>query len=413
MAYTIKDKLQFLSEASKILSSSLDYNITLTSIANLIVKNIADFCAIDLLSDNGELRCVVTRASNYVNKKLVYEMFRFSPDPKNKNATYDVVKSRKSILIDRVTEEWLRSSSRFLKERALIKKLKISSFMFVPLKSRGKIIGVLTIASSDKNFSYNKNDVLLAEELGVQAGIAVDKARLYMETQEALQARDEFLSIASHELRTPVTSILLHVQAVLNNMRNDVQTKDNKRMVKMLETTEQQTRRLAKLINDLLNVSLVTTGRLDLEKEEADLAVIVKDALTRFEVQLKKAKIPVKLQVKKSIGYWDKVRLEQVISNLISNAIKYGRGKQISITVKKVGNEAVCSIEDKGIGIKPQYQKIIFERFKRGVLNKDYRGLGVGLYIANQIVHLHGGIISIKSKINRGSTFTIRLPINQ
>ncbi|MBI2074756.1 MAG: GAF domain-containing sensor histidine kinase [Candidatus Levybacteria bacterium] len=409
--------LQFLSEASKILSSSLDYNTTLDSIADLVVTNIADFCIIDLLKEAGEIDRVTVKVADPKKQKLAQRMFNYPPDPKNKDAIYDTARRGRPILIVKATREWINNVSRIPGEHEVIRKLGLNSHIFVPLKSRGKVIGVLTIASSNKDFSYSRSDVVLVGELGARAGIAVDNARLYSEAQEAVRARDEFLSIASHELKTPLTSILLQLQTVLQKIRNNKSLyvkKDNYRsnIISMLESTEYQSKRLAKLINDLLNISLVSIGRLELQPERVNLSNIVEDVIRNSEIQFKNAgyKIHVKTD-KEIIGRWDKVRIEQVIINLVSNAIKYGNKKPIDIIARKKNNHAELIVKDRGIGISSTHQKHIFERFKRAVSGVEYRGLGVGLYISKQIIETHKGKIELKSSIGKGSTFTVKLPL--
>jgi signal transduction histidine kinase len=180
----------------------------------------------------------------------------------------------------------------------------------------------------------------------------------------------------------------------------------------MLESTEKQTKRLSRLINDLLDVSIVSTGKLQLEKEEITLADIVADVIDRFKVQIQNTGSSVTTKLDTSVkGVWDKVRIEQVISNLFSNAIKYGNKKPISVTVKKLENTALFLIKDEGIGINPKKKKEIFERFKRGVSEKDYTGLGLGLYISKQIVEGHGGEIYFKTALGKGTTFIVELPL--
>jgi signal transduction histidine kinase len=413
MPYIVKDKIAFLSEASKILSSTLDYNVTLASIANLVVNNVADFCLIDIMEEDG-LQRVVVRVSDPKKQTLANKMYDFLPDPNNKMAIYDAAKRGSPIVIKKVTKEWLRSVSKIKEERELVGLLNQRSFIFAPMKSRGEVIGVMTISSSEENFSYSQDDAVFIEELANRAAIAVDKARLYMEAQEALRIRDEFLSIASHELKTPLTSILLNLQLILRKIKNSPPGElDTKKITEMIELSEKQSTRLARLINDLLNVSIVSTGRLQIEREKVNLNNLVADIINRFSLELEKANAKISIKAEKNIiGNWDNIRIEQVISNLISNAIKYGAGDPITVQLEKEGKTAIIRVKDRGIGIKEEDLPEVFKRFKRGTLSKKYHGFGVGMYLSRQIVDAHGGEINVKSKLGKGSTFSVILPLN-
>lgn len=239
--------------------------------------------------------------------------------------------------------------------------------------------------------------------------------RKYAKAQEEIQSRDEFLSIASHELKTPLTSMLLQIQTALHNIRSvSLAQFSVEHLLKMLESAENQTKRLSRMINDLLNVSLITTGKMELEVEELDLSEIVKNVVEDFAQRLEKDHYEVIVHAEKPVvGEWDKVRIEQAISNLLSNAIKYGRKKPIEITVTRKDAMARLLMKDQGIGISSQDLKRIFALFQRAVSANDYKGLGVGLYITNQIVRAHGGKISVSSKEGKGSTFLIELPVKK
>lgn len=410
MPYLIKDKIEFLSDASKILSSSLDYNVTLASLAKLIVNSVADFCMIDI-SKNGSMKRVAIRVSNHKLQKIANEFYKYSPDPKNKKTMYDGAKARKPVIIKRVTKSWLKTVSKIEEERMLVEKLNHKSYIFAPLISREKIIGVMTIASGGK--SYSELDGLFFQELAIRAGTAVDKARLYKEARDAIRDRDEFLAIASHELRTPLTSILLNLQLVLRKIRNTEKNKLNmENIVKSIEYSESQSYRLAKLINDLLNISVVSSGRLKIEKEKMEFSGLVEKVLNKFDAQFKDAKVQVDFKNGEEVfGFWDKVRLEQVISNLLSNSIKYGRGNPVVVSLEKENKKLIFSVKDTGIGIDKKRQKHVFEKFSRAVATKEFKGLGVGLYISRQIVEAHDGKIFLSSKKNEGTTFQVELPI--
>jgi len=411
MSYVVKDKISFLSESSKILASSLDYNVTLASIAKLLVTSIADFCLIDIVENQRMMR-LAARVSDPKKQDLVNKMFDFPPDPRNPLAIYDTAKAGNPILIPEATKRWLRSVSKIKEERELVQKLGLHSFIFAPLNSRGKVIGVITLALSEPGRNYTKDDAALIDELSGRAGIAIDNARLFSEAQEALRTRDEFLSIASHELKTPLTSILLNLQLMLHRIQHaaDKQVNMNE-LVKMIEVSRQQSIRMSGLISDLLNISVISSGRLQIEKENVDLKNITTDVIARFQIQAKRAKVEIKLDAKRVEGKWDKVRIEQVITNLLSNAIKYGNKKPINMKLSKSKKLAILTIEDRGIGISKEEQPLIFDRFKRTNAAREFKGLGIGLYIARQIVEAHKGTLTVESNGKSGSKFIMKLPL--
>lgn len=236
----------------------------------------------------------------------------------------------------------------------------------------------------------------------------------YIKAREEIKARDEFLTITSHELKTPLTSMLLKLHHMINNVRNvSLANFSVPELMKVLENAEHQVKLLTTMINDLLNVSLISTGRMNLHLEAVNLVEVVKKVKENFSEILDnnhcKLKINAKAQV---VGFWDKSRIEQVITNLLSNAIKYGENKPIEIEVTGSSGMAKLIIRDQGIGIVPEKQKIIFNRFTRiAPANIEKKGLGVGLYIANQIVNIHNGRVKIFSIPNKGSTFTVELPM--
>ena len=235
----------------------------------------------------------------------------------------------------------------------------------------------------------------------------------YENAQKEIKARDQFLAIASHELKTPVTSMLLQVQSAIHNIRNvSLANFSVENLLKMLEGTERQSQRLSRMVNDLLNLSLITTGKMDLEPENTDLSQVVNDVADNFSERLKRDNTVLTVDAPKPvIGMWDKVRIAQAVTNLISNAIKYGNNKPIHINVTNGNNKAKLAVTDDGIGIPADQQKRIFERFERAVSSKEFQGLGVGLYITSQIVKAHKGTIHVQSQKDRGTTITLELPL--
>jgi signal transduction histidine kinase len=245
---------------------------------------------------------------------------------------------------------------------------------------------------------------------GLLLGAAVsERRRAEAEAREAVRARDEFLSIASHELKTPLTSLQLQLESLAGKLKASPSLSTT--FLTKMQIILRQSHRLAELIDELLDISRITSRRLDLQLEEVDLAALVREVAARAEEGLSQAGSRLELDVEGPVwGSWDKQRLHQVVDNLVSNAIKYGAGKPIAISLKANSGTAVLKVRDQGIGIAPEDQARIFQRFVRAVSPHHYGGFGLGLWIARQIVERLGGGIEVTSRPNEGSTFTVALP---
>jgi PAS domain S-box-containing protein len=227
---------------------------------------------------------------------------------------------------------------------------------------------------------------------------------------QAVAVRDEFLSIASHELRTPLTALDLQLESALGVIEREHGIALDRLRAK-LNLALKQTDRLTTLVESLLSVGRIDGGRFVLEREEIDLVQLVEEIRERFEQPAARAGSELVIDVpERCLGFWDRARIDQVITNLISNAIKYGEGRPIRISVSAEDQLAMLSVHDQGIGIAPHDLARIFDRFERAVPSKNYGGLGLGLYIAKQIVTAHGGTLDVESIPDHGSTFRARLP---
>jgi two-component system, sensor histidine kinase len=225
------------------------------------------------------------------------------------------------------------------------------------------------------------------------------------EAKRAIFARDEFLSIASHELRTPLTALKLRLQSVQH--AKDLPEKAQHR----LDNAVHQTERLERLIENLLDVSRITTGHLELQIEPFDLSEMAQEVTERFREQAARGGTPVELNAPAPVlGKWDRLRLEQVVTNLLSNALKFGEGRPIGVIVEGNAEQATFTVSDQGIGIAPENVARIFHQFERVVGHRTFGGLGMGLYIARQIVQAHGGSVEVDSCAGKGSRFHVILP---
>lgn len=232
--------------------------------------------------------------------------------------------------------------------------------------------------------------------------------------REALFYRDEFLSIASHELKTPLTSLKLQAQSFKRTARRQDPTAYSKeRTDRLVDQVDHQVTRLVRLVDDMLDISRIRTGRLSITKERISVGEVVQEVVERLrpEFQHVMGDVP-QIECQESLDVLgDRLRIEQVISNLLSNALRYGNGRPINVKVGRSEQKALVAIKDQGIGIAANDLQKIFTRFQRAVPASEVSGLGLGLYIAKQIVEAHEGEIKVESELHQGSTFTVELPL--
>jgi PAS domain S-box-containing protein len=409
-AEAAESRSAFLADASAVLSSSLDYRTTLASVARLLVPRIADGCAVDML-EGGRLRRLATSHSDPLRVAAAEQVAgRYPAEVGAPHGAGRVVATGKPELLSEVTDEVLRATARDEEHYSLIRDLRLASLMCVPLRAQGRVLGAITLASAESGRRFGPEDLAFAQDLAGRASAAIENARLYRDARNAVRARDEFLSIASHELKTPLTTLQLQIQGLIRKVQGSEDPAVGS-IAPRLATAERQVERLTDLINNLLDISRITAGRLDLDLEPVDLSSVVRDAASRFREELARAGCSIRIEADgPCVGQWDRLRLEQVVTNLLSNAVKYGAGSPIELEVSGDETSARFSIRDRGIGIPPEHQARIFDRFERAVSDRHYGGLGLGLWIVHQIVDSLGGTISVESEAGKGTIFTVSLP---
>ena len=290
--------------------------------------------------------------------------------------------------------------------------LPVKSYLAVPVKSRsGEVLGGLFFGHPEPG-RFQKEHEQLVEGLAAQAAVALDNARLYRQAQLAISVRDEFLQVAAHELRTPITSLKLHLQSLLRAANTSGPPPSMEKLRTQLEAADRIAGKLNVLVSELLDISRITAGSLHLTLEEVDLSSVVREVAARFEAQAAQAGSVLHVTVGPPlVGIWDRLRLEQVAANLLSNAIKYGAGTPVHIETGATGDRATLVVRDGGIGIEPEALPRLFGRFERAVSGRHYGGLGLGLYITRQIVEALGGTVRVESAPGKGAAFTVELPL--
>jgi len=253
--------------------------------------------------------------------------------------------------------------------------------------------------------------VLIARDISERKHTQREKELLYREAVDAIRARDEFLSVASHELRTPLSALQLQIQTLQATRRLPRAVLSPEQMQPKLEMAQRQVARLTRLVGELMDVSRITAGRLRLQCEDIDLAAVVRDVVDRLGEEARRSNSSVTVHTAAPVvGMWDRIRLEQVVTNLLTNAIKFGEGKPIDIVVEERGPLGRLVVVDHGIGIAVEDVERIFQRYEQAISSRAFGGLGLGLYIARQIIDAHGGSIWVESQPGAGSTFTVDLP---
>ncbi|WP_437644174.1 AAA family ATPase [Sorangium sp. So ce362] len=381
---------RFLAEAGRRLMA-LGYSATLDSVAQLAVPELADQCVVDVRLDHDAPGHTATAGV---------------PD--------EQVDAVKDALRPLLAASPIRPEVGDVGAAPLLRQLGIHAFLRVPLLARDRCFGVMTLLATAPWRRCGPADLWLAEELGSRAALALDNARLFAEAQKAIERRDEFLLVASHELKTPLTSLKMQSHLIERLLRRYQRAEiAPERIDAALQVLNRQIARLAHLVNELLDVTRLSAGRLTLVRAPVDLAALTREVVERMSQQLADARCGVQLDLDEPVvGRWDPSRVEQVLINLLSNAMKYGAGGPIHVVVRGQPDRATLVVRDHGMGIAEADQARIFERFERAVSVRNFGGLGLGLYIVRWIVTSHGGTIRVESAPGAGATFIVELPLD-
>lgn len=406
----------FLAKTSEVLSSSLDYEISLTSLAQLCVPHIADWCAIDVVGEEGEIKRVAVEHSDPAKVQLARELReRFPPDPSEDVGIPRILRTGQGEFYANIDESVLEAGVQNKEMLALLKHLGLRSAMIVPLQARGRTLGVLTLVTAESGRVYKQEDMAFAQELARRAGLAVDNARLYSKSQRvqeelriANEAKDEFLGMVSHELRTPITTIyggsrLLGSQSA---------RLDDESQAEILKDIEQEAERLHRIVEDLL-----VLARMELGQELVTEPVLVQRVVAKTVASLAKRRpmrtVSVHCEketaaVSASPGY-----LEQILRNLLNNADKYSPvGEPIDIVVQDAEGGVVITVADRGSGIPAEEAELIFERFYRsGRTAKQAGGAGIGLTVCKRLVEAQSGRIWARPRAGGGTEVSSFLPL--
>jgi PAS domain S-box-containing protein len=401
----------FLGEAGALLASSLDYRATLTRLTRLAVPRLADLCAVDMVEASTIRRLAVTHVDPAKESLALEHRQHHGYRPDAPSGVAEVLRTGRPALVRRVTDEHLVHASQSPEQLEALRSLGLTSWLIVPLQSRGRVQGAITFVMADSGRQYADADVALAQDLAYRASIAIENAQLYDEAQAANRAKDEFLAVLSHELRTPLNAIYGWARM----LASETLSGDDEQ--RALAVIERNARAQAQLIDDLLDVSRIVTGKMRLTTQPVDPATVVSQALDGIRPTADARQIRLHAALDPQVGalLGDPDRLQQVVWNLLTNAVKFTpRGGTVRVEVRRADSRVRIVVADDGEGIEPHVLPHVFERFTQAdsSTTRVRGGLGIGLSLVRHLVELHGGAVTAHSEgPGKGATFTVDLPV--
>jgi PAS domain S-box-containing protein len=412
-------RASYLGEASRVLASTLDYQQTLAQVAQLSVPDLADWCAVDMVGEEGTMVRLAVAHSDPAKVAWAHELQQKYPvDMDAPQGVPNVLRTGESELYSEIPEEMLVAAAIDDEHLRIMREIGFTSAMVVPLTVQGRTLGAITFVSTESGRRYGPTDLAFAEDLARRAAASIDNARLYSQAQaarrsaeEASRLKDEFLATVSHELRTPLTAMLGWAHLLRAGYLDEQSAKG------AIETIERNARSQSQLIDDLLDVSRIITGKLRLDVRQIDPASFIESAIEalRPAAEAKGVRIQKVMDTGVNSIAGDPARLQQVVWNLLSNAIKFTpRGGRVQVRLERVNSHIEIAVSDTGSGISSNFLPHVFDRFRQAdqSTTREYGGLGLGLAIVRHLVELHGGTVRAESHgENQGSTFTVMLPL--
>jgi PAS domain S-box-containing protein len=411
---------RFLSEASAVLASSLDYQTTLERVAQLAVPELADWCTVHMIEEDGSIEQIAVAHNDPVKLQWAQEIrHKYPLNPNEPRGAALTLRTGQSDILPNIPDELLVQAARDPEHLEILRQVGFRSVMSVSLRTQERILGVISFVSAESGRQYDSTDLELAEELARRASLAIDNAQLYRVAQlarakaeSANRVKDEFLAVLSHELRSPLNPILGWTKMLRSHRLDATRTEQ------ALETIERNAKLQAQLIEDLLDVSRILQGKMTLNVAPVNLAATIEAAkeTVRLAAEAKNIHIQTALNPISGSVSGDKNRLQQVFWNLLSNAVKFTpSGGRVEVRLEQLDTYAQIQVKDTGIGISPEFLPHVFEYFRQAnsTTTRQFGGLGLGLAIVRQITELHGGTVWANSAgENLGATFTVRLPLN-
>ncbi len=402
-------RARFLSNVSAVLSASLDYHATLATLAQLAVPELADWCVIDVREEDGRMaRIAAAHANPDLGPLLALLREEFPLRGDDAAPATQAMRTGKPVYVPRPTEAWMESVTSGPEHAALLRALGVRSVMAVPLLARGESVGAITLVCADRQ--YTRNDLATAEDFAQRAALSISNARLFAAAQEASRAKSEFLAVMSHELRTPLNAVLGYADLLQAGIGGEVSDRQRQHLARIKECA----RHLEGIIDEILAFSRMEAGTETVRFRRMDLRDVVRQAAALLHplARQKELDFEVKLPDQPAIVDTDPEKVQQILRNLVSNAVKFTDDGGVRIEGVRDHTHHLLRVVDTGIGIAPEHHGQVFDPFWQVEQHsrREVGGTGLGLSVARRLAELLGGRLTLESAPGRGSTFTLALP---
>ncbi|WP_240357146.1 MULTISPECIES: PAS domain-containing sensor histidine kinase [Myxococcus] len=397
---------RLFAEAGRMFQQYLDPDEMVAELARMMVPEVADGCLLYMLTPSGQLRPRAVKHAEARKEAWLWESVRrYTPPTDAPQGLWQVMRTGRSQWVEDVSPEMLAQAAADAEHLRLMEQVGVRSSLSVPLRAGGRTQGVLVLLMSLPERRLTLADQVFMEELAGRAALALDNARLLREAREAV----ELIGVAAHDLGNPLNTLQLLLRKLL---RTDLSV-EREKVRDGLGTALKQTQRLGQLLLNLLDLSRLSAGRLVLDVAPVDLADLAHEVVERFAAHATEVGSKLVFDAELGlVGQWDRLRLDRVVTNLVSNALKFGAGRPVIVRVERAGlARARLVVRDFGEGIAPEAQRLIFDRFARVPSAGRHAGFGLGLYIVRQLVDAHAGSVRVDSTPGEGSTFTVELPL--
>jgi len=395
----------FLAETSALLAESFPGDRVALTAVTRATPTLGDIAfLVESEGDLVQLRAAFARRPEH--QALVEKIHRRYPVPASAvHLGGEAMREHQSVLMPVIDLAWLREAGIPEDELRLIAESNVRNGIAVPLRVRGRVTGAMVFASEGRE--YDSADLRLADAFAHEVAVTLDNVRLYEQMRAAIGARDEFLRMASHELRTPLTALTLSADALAGL----VDAHDFESVARLSAAIGRQAKRLARLVNRMLDASQIGAGELGIQPEEIDLAQLVRDVAGAFAGEVRRAGVDLVVDAEGPVlGRWDPIRMEHVVNNLLDNAVKFGAHRPIDVGVHAHGGGATLTVRDHGEGFSRHPGDDVFRRFRGGLDERAFGGLGVGLHVVHEIVAAHGGKVSAHNAEGGGTVVVVDLP---